>query len=164
MNYTCRVATIEDMEKRWNYLISIADNKDNWILWKKQNINNFKEGKIIPYYGFLDDEIISEGSVIIDPSIAQNSENLIDKDTVYFIAFRTNEEYRGQGYFSKLFYYMLDDLKNRGYSKVTLGVEPCEVKNRSIYKHYGFDTFIKEEKEVYPDGKEVDVLYYSKKL
>ena len=35
-------------------------------------------------------------------------------------------------YFSKLFKFMIDDLKTRGYRKVTLGVEPNETKNVEI--------------------------------
>ena len=49
------------------------------------------------------------------------------------MAFRTIEDYQGKGYFSKLFKYMIDDLKNKGYKRVTLGVEPEETKNKKRY-------------------------------
>ena len=60
--------------------------------------------------------------------------------------------------------FMLEDLKNRGYEKVTLGVEPEEVKNKQIYAHYGFTEHIKNGVEVYPDGTEIDVEYYGKQI
>ena len=57
-----------------------------------------------------------------------------------------------------------EDLKNKGYTVLTLGVEPEEIRNKEIYKHYGFVEHIKNAKEVYPDGTEIDVEYYGKKL
>ena len=37
-------------------------------------------------------------------------------------------------------------------------------RNKEIYKHYGFVEHIKNAKEIYPDGTEIDVEYYGKKL
>ena len=59
---------------------------------------------------------------------------------------------------------MIDDLKRRGYKKVTLGVEPCETKNKAIYQKYGFKEHIKDAKETYPDGTIIDVEYYGKNI
>ena len=116
--YICKIATIEEMNKKWDYEISIAtDDKDNWITWKRDNIKRFQKGLIIPYYGLLNEEIICECTAEIDSSIVQNAEKLVDEQTAYLSAFRTNKEYQGQGYFSKLFKFMIDDLKKRGYKK-----------------------------------------------
>ncbi len=46
---------------------------------------------------------------------------------------------------------MINDLKSKGYEKVTLGVEPTETKNLKIYKHLGFNEYIKFAQEAYPD-------------
>ena len=110
-NYICKIATIEEMNKKWDYEISVATKKGNWIIWKEQNIKNYKNGKIIPYYGIINDQIICEATAVL-----------------------------------------------------TLGVEPDEIRNKGIYKHYGFVEHIKNAKEVYPDGTEIDVEYYGKKL
>ena len=80
------------------------------------------------------------------------------------MAFRTIEEYQGQGYFSKLFNYMIEDLKSKGYESVTLGVEPDEKKNKEIYSKYGFTEHIKDATEFYPDGSAIEVEYYRKYL
>ena len=122
------------------------------------------QGKSLPYYGVLDGQIISEGTAILDGSIAQNSAGLVDTKTAYLSAFHTIPEYQGKGYFSKLFLYMLEDLKNRGYEKVTLGVELQETENKAIYFHFGFTEHIKNGVEAYPDGTKIDVEYYGKNL
>lgn len=164
-NYICKIATIDEMNKKWDYEISIAkNNKENWIIWKKENIEKFQKGLIIPYYGLLNQEIICECTAEIDSSIVQNAKHLVDEKTAYLSGFRTNKEYQGQGYFSKLFRFMIKDLKSRGYTKVTLGVEPEEEKNKSIYNKYGFTEYIKNAKEVYPNGTAIEVEYYGKIL
>ena len=164
MNYICKIATIDEMEEKWNYEIEHAKNKYNWKIWKESAIKRVKEGKSIAYYGILDGKIISEATASLDGEIVQNSEGLISEDTAYLNAFRTIEEYQGKGYFTSLFKFMLDDLKARGYKKVTLGVEPCEIKNIQIYFHYGFNEYVKSAYEEYPDGEKILVNYYAKTL
>lgn len=164
-NYICKIASMDEMNTKWNYEISNAlDDKDNWIKWKKDNMKRFQKGLIIPYYGLLDGKIICECTAALDQSVVQNPEGLVSEKTAYLTAFRTITEYQGKGYFSKLFKYMIQDLKNRGYEKVTLGVEPEETKNKAIYFKYGFNEHIKNSKEVYPDGTEIEVEYYGKKI
>lgn len=164
-NYICKIASIDEMNTKWDYSIDNAtDDKENWIIWKKDNIERFQKGFIIPYYGLLDGRIICECTATLNPSVVQNSENLVSDKTAYLTAFRTIPEYQGQGYFSKLFKFMIEDLKNREYEKVTLGVEPKEEKNKEIYFKYGFNEHIKDSKEVYPDGTEIEVEYYGKAL
>lgn len=159
--YICKIATIEEMNTRQDYEISIATNdKENWIIGKKQNIKNYQNGKIITYYGILDGQIICEATAALTSDIVQNSDKLVDDTTAYLTAFRTNKEYEGKGYFSKLYKFM----EAYGYTLLTLGVEPKEIKNKEIYNHYGFVEYIKNAKEVYPDGTEIDVEYYGKKI
>lgn len=163
-NYVCKIAAIEEINEKWDYEISIAANKENWIVWKEQNIKNYINGKIIPYYGILDNRIICEATAALTRDIVQNSNGLVDDTTAYLTAFRTNKDYEGRGYFSKLYRFMEENLKSKGYTLLTLGVEPEETRNKEIYKHYGFVEHIKNAKEVYPDGMEIDVEYYGKKL
>lgn len=164
-NYICKIATLDEMNHKWDYEIENAtDDKNNWIIWKKANIDRFKKNLIIPYYGLLDGKIICECTAVLSPLVIQNPEDLVDDKKVYLMSFRTIQEYQGQGYFSELFKYMIDDLKKRGYEKATVGVEPEELKNKEIYFKYGFNKHIKDSKEVYPDGTEIDVEYYEKIL
>lgn len=161
--YICKMAAIDEMEVKWNYEIKKHKNS-NWKIWKHESISRVKNGQSIVYYGILNSEIICEATAMFDKSIVQNCEGLVDDKTVYLCAFRTVEKHQGKGYFSRLFQFMIDDLKRRGYKKVTLGVEPVEIDNLKIYQHLGFDTFIKSAQEIYPDGTVIDVDYYGMDL
>lgn len=131
-----------------------------WEISKEESI--FQNGFIIPYYGILNEKIIYECTAALNSLVVQNAEGLVDKITAYLTGFRTISEYQGKGYFSKLFKFMIEDLKNRGYEKVTIGVEPNETKNKEIYSKYGFNKHIKDSKEFYPNGTEIHVEYYGK--
>ena len=167
MSYIIKTPSIEEMNKRWDYLINSKDNREdqsNWIVWKEKAIDNFVFGKTIPYYGFLDDEIICEATVVINDEVIEKPKGYITDKRIYLSAFRTNKEYEGQGYFSKLFTYMINDLKDKGYEEAFLGVEPIEERNKQIYTHLGFNDYIKTEINTYPDGTKVKVDFYSKKI
>ena len=84
----------------------MATKKENWIIWKGQNIKNYKNGKIIPYYGIINDQIICEATAVLTSDNVQNSNKLVDDPTAYLTAFRTNKEYEGKGYFSILYKFM----------------------------------------------------------
>jgi len=163
--FICKIANEDEMNIKWDYEIEHnKDEKENWITWKKDNIDRFKKGFIIPYYGILNGKIITEGTALIDRNVLKDISDLIDDKTAYLMAFRTIEEYQGKGYFSKLFKYIVDDLKKKGYKRLTIGVEPTEIKNKTIYFNYGFTNFVRRSQEKYPDGTIIDVEYYYKEL
>ena len=163
--FICKIPSFQEMNIKWEYEIAQNEkDKENWIVWKKQHIENYKQGYIIPYYGILEGVIICEATAMLHPSIVQNSSGLVDSHTVYLSAFRTIGKFQGKGYFSKLFHFMIGDLRQKGFTKATLGVEPIEEKNKDIYTHYGFTEYIKSGKEYYPDGTVIDVEYYGKTL
>ena len=165
-NFTCKIAPLSDIKKRWDTLIKNHPNNPNWSIWKNDTIINNKNNYRISYYGYLDGEIISEATVIISPldTAISNSEKLISKDMAYLTGFRTDSKYQNKGYFSKLYKFMEEDLKNRGFTKLSLGVEPQEVKNMMIYFKYGFTNYIKTATETYPTGKIITVNYYYKEI
>ena len=143
--YVCKVASPDEMERKWDYEISRhTDDRENWIIWKTEAKDNFREGKAIPYYGILDGEIICEATAVIHPDAAQNSEGLIDDRTAYLCAFRIRKEYRGQGLGSKLMQTVLADLKSAGFRHVTIGVGPDEEQNVRLYHRLGFTSKIKD--------------------
>lgn len=163
--YLCKIASFEEMNRKWDYEIEHhVHDRRNWIIWKQQSLENFRKGDILPYYGILDGSIICEATAMLNPEAVQNREGLVGDRVVYLSAFRTMEEYQGKGYFSKLMKFMLDDLKQKGFARATLGVEPAEETNKKIYAHYGFNEYIKSATEVYPDGTVIDVDYYRKNL
>ncbi len=168
--YICKIATIEEMEQNWDYLIEIHPNNNAWKVYKENSIKNAKEKKTIVYYGILNGKIISEATGMLSNLDVQNSDGLVDNNTVYLSAFRTIKEYQKKGYFSKLYKFMENDLKNRGYTRLTLRVEPNEVKNMMIYFKYGFTDYIKTAYEIEPpenkqsEPRKIIVNYYAKNL
>ena len=76
--------------------------------------------------------------------------NLDDKDfadgqsTAYLCAFRVKEAWRGQGYGSRMAAAAMDELKQLGFSKVTIGVDSNEPQNIRLYQRLGFLRKIKD--------------------
>lgn len=119
----------------------------------------------------MDDQIICEATAYIKESAfvgdISNSSGLLNDNMAYLAAFRTNKEYEGKGYFSKLYNFMEKDLKNRGYTELSLGVGPEAVRNIEIYFHLGFREYIKTvieyEQSKDDDSKQEDVILFYKK-
>ena len=145
--YICKIASREELEKRWNYLIEIHSVNNIWEKFKDNALNNFDNDNTISYVGILDGEIICELTAYINEEAfiddIDDYEDLLNDDRCYLAAFRTNKEHEGNGYFSLLFDYVVDDLKSRGYRELSLGVSPSEVRNMEIYFHLGFRDYIK---------------------
>ena len=164
MIFVCKVASLQELNEKWEYEIARHKKvKENRIVWKQSSIEWYKQGYIIPYYGIFDGDIICEATAMVHPKVVQNSTGLVDGHTVYLSAFRMIDRFQGKGYFSELFHFMLDDLRNMEYTKATVGAEPIE-KNKEIYAHYGFTEYIKSCKECYPNGAVINVDYYGKLL
>ncbi len=163
--FICKIASPQEMKIKWEYEIAQrGTDKENWIVWMKQSLENYNLGYTFPYYGILEGIIICEATAMVHPKVVQNSTGLVDSRTVYLSAFRTISQFQGKGYFSKLFRFMIEDLRQKGFTKATLGVEPADEKNKEIYTHYGFTEYIKSGKEYYPDGTVIDVEYYGKTI
>lgn len=165
--YICKIASVDEVITKWNYEIKKQKRKQKKSaleLVKNNAVENIKNGQAVIYYGKLNDKIICQATVMFDEDIIQNSDGLVGTQTVYLCNFSTDKKYQGKGYFSKLFKFVIEDLKNKGYTKYTLGVEPKEIKNLQIYRYFGFNTLIKSGQETYPDGTIIDVDYYEMEI
>ena len=163
-NYVCKIATLDDITKKWDNDVKENINDESVKIWRDKFINSFKLGNRICYYGYLNDEVITEASVIINKDDIPNGSILIDDDMGYLVAFKTKEKYQGLGYFSNLYHFMENDLRKRGYKRLSLGVEPKETRNRNIYFKWGYTNFIMQDIEGYPNGEEVIIDFYYKNL
>lgn len=169
-NYECVIANKNMIIKKWNEEIKKHNHLVKWIKFKEISLNNLNTR--IVYMGLLNNKIITEATAIISSkdNDMQNKEGLIGKGIAYLTAFRTDIEYENKGYFSILYKFMENDLKCKGFKYLTLGVEPCEVRNMQIYFNWGYISFIKTDNEIYPSEnknekpEKVLVNYYSKKL
>ena len=170
-NFSCKVATRDELLKRWEYLIKIHPGNNDWVRYKENAVRNYDNGSTISYLGFLDDQIICEATAYIKESAfvgdISNPSVLLNDNMAYLAAFRTNKEYEGKGYFRKLYNFMEKDLKNRGYTELSLGVGPESVRNIEIYFHLGFREYIKTvieyEQSKDDDLKQEDVILFYKK-
>ena len=166
-NYKCKIASREELLKRWDYLVEIHPGNSKWVEYKENALKHFDEGSTISYLGFLGDEIICEASAYIKDSAfigdINDPSGLLSDEMAYLAAFRTNKEYEGKGYFSKLYRFIENDLKNRGYTKLSLGVGPEDVRDIEIYFHLGFRDYIKTEIQ-YESSKEDVILFYKKEI
>lgn len=80
--YICKIATIDEMKRKWNYEIK-KHKSPNWRIWKTDAIERVKNNQSIVYYGILDNKIICETTAMLDKSNVQNSDDLVDDKTVY---------------------------------------------------------------------------------
>ena len=163
-NYICKIANLNMVIEKFDEEIKNYENKEEWESFKQTAVKNFDNR--ITYMGLLNGKIITEATAIISNNDLgiQNKDGLLDDKTAYLTAFRTNKAFQGKGYFSELYKFMEKDLKQRGFKKLTLGVEPCEIKNIKIYFNWGYDKYIKTDYEVYPSGEKILVNYYSKDI
>ena len=163
-NYVCKIASDDEVIAKWEALIAQHPGEPNWVVWKAETVNDVRTGKNIPYYGILDGEIICEAYAAPGYEPAAEGGTVPVPGTAYLSAFRTVREFRGKGFFSKLMAFMLADLKQKGFVRATVGVEPEEALNKEMYLHWGFTDLIFTGTCTYPDGEVIDVEYYAKTL
>ena len=132
-NYVCKIANRDELLKRWDYLIEIHPGNNKWVEFKENALKHFDEKSTISYLGFLNDKIICEITAYIKDSAfigdISDSSGLLNDSMAYLAAFRTNKEFEGKGYFSKLYNFVENDLKEKGYTELSLGVGPEAVRN-----------------------------------
>ena len=174
MDYICKIASRDELEKRWEYLIKINVGNHRWAEYRESALKHYDDQSTLSYLGFLNGEIICEATAYIRDSafigdISEPSGLLSDRMS-YLAAFRTNKEYEGKGYFSRLYHFAENDLRKRGYTELSLGVGPEAVRNMEIYFHLGFRNYIKTVIQYEPSGEnpsiqeEGVILFYKKKI
>lgn len=173
MHYLCKLATKDELIKRWEYL-NVINPGNKWIGFRENALKHYDEKSTISYLGLLNNKIICEATAVIKESAfigdIDDPSGLLSDSMCYLAAFRTNKEYEGKGYFRRLYDFVETDLKERGYKELSLGVGPEAVRNMEIYFHLGFREYIKtviqyEPSENDPSFQEEDVIiFYKKKI
>ena len=64
-DYACKIATLEEVNQKWDYEINKYPNDNSLIVWKDNAVNGIKSKKRICYYGILNGTIITEGTAIL---------------------------------------------------------------------------------------------------
>jgi len=174
VGYVCKVADRDELARRWEYLIGIHPGDPRWLKFRENALKHYDEQSTISYLGFLDGEIICEATAYIKESAfigdISDPSGLLSDRMSYLAAFRTNREYEGKGWFSRLYAFAEKDLRERGYTELSVGVGPEAVRNIQIYFHLGFREYIKTVIEYEPSRDDPSVpeedviLFYKKKI
>ncbi|MTI71997.1 MAG: GNAT family N-acetyltransferase [Firmicutes bacterium] len=131
-----RIASVDEMKKLWEYSDSPTYN---------YFVDGIKKGDI----EFWAIENKEENRLIGELYIFWNSEDSDEADGVkraYLCAFRIEENFRGCGLASKLMRTVLDRIKKKGFSEVTIGVDNDNYeKLKGMYNSWGFNEFIKKQ-------------------
>ena len=100
--FVCKIASLEEFTRKWAIEIQRHPGDNNWRVWRLEALHRFLTGRSVPYYGFLDGTAVCEATALLDPATVQNGAGMMEEHTVYLCAFRTEEPFRGKGYFSRL--------------------------------------------------------------
>lgn len=162
MRFFCRTADPESLRRIWQKNIDCNPGDDRWVRWRDEYLRMNAEGCALTFIIFCDGEPVGEGTLLFSPECGAVDGRTILADgrtVVNLNALRIEKAFEGQGHVSRMVRQMEDEARRRGFSRITIGVDECETRNRAIYAHWGFDALILDEIE---DGERV--LYYSKQL
>ncbi len=112
------------------------DTEEKWQKYSNQRLKQFEEKDIDVYTIEHDGSFIGEVTAIY-------SNHTLPTETIpnvraYFEAFRVSEEHQNKGLGQGLMKYAINDLKKRGYSEFTIGVEEDNEVAKHIYFKLGF--------------------------
>ncbi len=160
MEYVCRPATMEDLERIWEKNIRQNPEDDRWASWREEYMSYNRTGMALTYVVVCDGEPVGEGTLLFSPACGAVAGRLqlADGHKVANInALRIEKKHEGRGHISALVRLMEADVARLGYARLTIGVEEKEMRNQAIYRHWGYDKLVLEAKE---DG---ETVYYLEK-
>ena len=162
MEFTCRRADAESLKIIWQRSIDRNPGDERWVRWRDEYIAMNRDGRCATFIIFADNLPVGEGTLLFSPSCSAIRERtvLADDHTVANVnALRILKEHEGQGHISAIVHQMMADARRRGFTRLTIGVEADNARNRAIYRHWGFTDLVLKAKE---DGKEI--LYFAKEI
>ena len=129
-------------------------NEELWKKYKNQRLKEFDNKEIDVYVVEENEKFIGELTVnyISHDLLSETIPNV----RVYFEAYRIDKKCQGNGLGQKLIEYVINDLKESGYTEFTIGVEESNEKAKHIYFKYGFTRAID-----YGKGDEFDPTEYT---
>ena len=158
-----RKATIDDLERVWDYNMAMNPDEPRMQRWKDSYITRNVQGRASTYVALIDGEPVGEVTLDYFAEAYGNPEirkYLADgSKTGYLTALRIRKEFEGKGYVSGLMKFVEQDAVRQGFSALTIGVEAAETRNLAMYLHWGYNKFLISEL----DGGEL-VLFYGKEL
>lgn len=157
-----KIAEINELEEIWHMNVKDHPGDARWVNWKEEYIGYNISGMAKTFVVIIDGKPVGEGTLLISPECraVNNNLSLCDgKTTGNVNALRIIKKYEGMGHISALVKMMEKYASSIGMSRLTIGVGRDNLRNVSIYKHWGYDRLILSE---FDDGEWVD--YYEKDI
>ena len=160
--YIDRKATPDDLERIWAKDIAKNPGDPDWIRWREQYIGYNRNGDVATFVVLCDGEPVGQGTLLFSPdcSAIRGRLNLADgRRTTNVNALRIEKEHEGQGHISRMVRMMEAYAMERGFERITIGVEAAETRNLAIYLHWNYTEFVMADVE-----DDTLVLYYGKEI
>ena len=162
-----RPATIQEISEWWDKRIAKSPNDNSWVVWKKSFVDGNLNGKRKTFFAFdHNQEFIGQCTLLFE----SDDKILTGNGKAEIIKLEVVTKERGKGIATKLYNAVKEYAKDHGITTLTIGVEPCEVRNMQIYFHWGFTNFLQCITETYPpvndnaSGEVITVLCYSQEI
>ena len=164
MRFDIRLATLDDANccadihaKSWNFAYSdivtkevIDEHNARWLMiWNRMLSNNSESHYVIT----LDDVIIGFLTIAVSRDID------LKESFFEIIGLYLAPEYIGAGYGKQTMDWIKNEIKSRGYDKISLWVLEENCRARRFYEKAGFKPDIKTKKSGLADTLEVRYLY-----
>lgn len=159
-------ASIMDVEDWW----SKQEKKDPTNLsiktWKQNFLEGIKSEKRATFFAMHNGKYVGQGTLLFQ----SDNKVLTGGGRAEIIKLEVLPKFRGLKISSKIVKYITEYAKQNKIKMLTIGVEPCEVKNMQIYFHWGFTKFLECITETFPPkakgetGEVITVLCYAKKI
>lgn len=162
MRFEYKPASMSDLEAIWDKNIADHPGDGRWLEWKAQYIKDNLSGNCITFVFACDGNPVCEGTLLLSPeckAVAGRTALADGKHVANINALRNDPAYENQGHTSKLVRVMEKYAVDKGFTTLTIGVEEKELRNRAIYRHWGYTDRILTQVE---DGEKV--LYFSKRV
>lgn len=152
-------ATLQELEDWWDGQIMVEPDDASNIGYKKIFVDENKNGTRKTFFVRDNDVYVGQATLILKG----NGKAIVNKLEII-------PEYRGKGIATQINNHLTDYAKNNGIHTLSIGVEPCEIRNMQIYFHWGFTNYVGcEQEELLPTkkgekGRMMTVLWYSKTI
>lgn len=157
-----RAATRDDLERIWQFNVDSHPGDDRWAAWRDECLRSFGDGSRVTFVCVVDDMPVGEVTLVLSPAHQAIRGRTVLADggkTGNVNALRVAKAYEGRGYASRMMRLLTEYALAHGLTRLTIGVEASEMRNRAIYSHWGFHEHLMTEIE---DGEEV--LYCGKNI
>ncbi len=162
-----RIATIEELSAWWDAKIEKKPDNPAYKIWKENFVEGNISGERKTFFVFDENQqYVGQGTLLLK----SKDKVMTDVGKAEIVKLEINPEHRGKGIATKIYQAIEDYAKENKISTLTIGVEPCEIRNMQIYFHWGFTNFLKCTTETFPpttpggEGEVITVLCYSKQI